>query len=93
MVGIQETKEVLVAVNELALVIVKYVKDGVSVTDIPAIVSELIGSDSFKLKLTAAITNISQVPAEIGNIDLLEGGELAVCQASYLPRILAALKK
>ncbi len=93
MTGIQETKEVLVAVNEIAIVIVKHVKDGVSVSDIPAIVSELIGSDSFKTTLTAAITNITQVPAEIKDIDLLEGGELAICQASYLPKILEALKK
>lgn len=91
--GIQETSEVLVAANELGLVVIKHVKDGVSASDIPAIVSELVASDSFKLALTKAVTNVTQVPAEIADIDFAEGMELAKIQLSYVPKILASLKK
>lgn len=92
-VGIQETKEVLIAANELALVVVKHVKDGVSVSDVPAIVSELIGNDAFKLALVDAVKGIVNVPAEIKDIDLTEGMELGKVQLSYVPKFLEALKK
>lgn len=93
MVGITETKEVLVAVNELGLVVIKHVKDGVSVADVPAIVSELVASDSFKLALVSAVTGITNVPAEVKDVDFTEGMELAKVQLGYVPKILEALKK
>ena len=93
MLGIQETKEVLIASNELTLVVIKHVKDGVSVADLPAIVSELMTSDSFKLALVDAITGITNVPAEIKDIDFVEGMELAKVQLGYVPKLLEALKK
>lgn len=92
-VGIQETKEVLIAANELTLVVIKHVKDGVAVSDIPAIVSELIASDSFKLALVDAVKGVTNVPAEIKDIDLTEGMELGKVQLAYVPKILEALKK
>jgi hypothetical protein len=93
MVGITETKEVLIAVNELSLVVIKHVKDGVSVADLPAIVSELVASDSFKLALVSAVTGITNVPAEVKDIDFTEGMELAKVQLGYVPKLLEALKK
>jgi hypothetical protein len=93
MVGIQETKEVLIAANELTLVVIKHVKDGIAVSDIPAIVSELMTSDAFKLALVDAITGITNVPAEIKDIDFVEGMELGKVQLGYVPKILEALKK
>jgi hypothetical protein len=93
MLGIQETKEVLIASNELTLVVIKHVKDGIAVSDIPAIVSELIASDSFKLALVDAVKGVTNVPAEIKDIDFAEGMELAKVQLEYVPKILEALKK
>jgi hypothetical protein len=93
MVGIQETKEVLIAANELTLVVIKHVKDGIAVSDIPAIVSELIASDSFKLALVDAVKGVTNVPAEIKDIDFAEGMELAKVQLGYVPKLLEALKK
>jgi len=93
MYGIEETKEVLVASNELGLVIAKHVKDGPQATDIAAIAMELFGSDAFKLALVKAIENVKQVPAEVKDIDLEEGLELAKLQLQYIPKFLEALKK
>jgi hypothetical protein len=92
MTGIKETKEVLEAVNELACVIIKHVRDGVQFTDVPAIILELVSSDSFRTTLTKAIENVTQVPGEIADLDVSEGSELAIAQTMYLPKILAALK-
>jgi len=93
MVGIQDVKEVLIASNELTLVVIKHVKDGVAVSDIPAIVSELMTSDSFKLALVDAVKGVTNVPAEIKDIDFTEGMELGKVQLGYVPKILDALKK
>lgn len=92
-VGIQETKEVIEAANELTLVVVKHVKDGVSVSDIPAIVSELVSSDEFRQTLTKAVTGVTNVPSEIKDVDFVEGMELAKIQLSYVPKIIEALRK
>lgn len=92
-VGVTETKEVLVALNELALVVIKHVKDGVQVSDIPAIITDLMGSDAFKLALVSAVEGITKVPNEIKDVDFLEGMELAKTQLVYVPKLLEALKK
>jgi hypothetical protein len=91
--GIKETKEVLLAANELTLVIIRHVKDGVSVSDIPAIVSDLIASDSFKLALVDAVTGVTNVPAEIKDMDFSEGMELGKVELDFVPKVLEALKK
>jgi hypothetical protein len=93
MVGIQDVKEVLIASNELTLVVIKHVKDGIAVSDIPAIVSELMTSDAFKLALVDAVKGVTNVPAEIKDIDFAEGMELGKVQLEYVPKILEALKK
>jgi hypothetical protein len=93
MTGIQETQEVLVATNELALVVVKHVKDGVQIGDIGAVVGELISNVQFREALTKAVQNVAQVPAEIKDIDFAEGLELAKLQIAYIPKFVEALKK
>jgi hypothetical protein len=93
MPGIQETKEVLTSLNEFNLVIAKHLKDGVQKEDIPAIIVDLIASDAFKTSLAKAVENITVVPAEILDIDMGEGFELAQEQVAYIPKLLAALKK
>jgi len=91
--GIKETKEVLIAVNELALIIIKHVKDGVQVSDIPAIAVEMFRNEAFKDAIANAVKDIAMVPAEVKDINVEEGLELAKEQISYLPRLLEALKK
>lgn len=92
-VGIQETKELLVAVNELSIELIKHLKDGVQVADAVAILDTLKNNADFKAKLEAGYTNVQAVPAEIKDLSLVEGGELVMTQISYLPKILEAAKK
>lgn len=90
--GILETRDVLEAVNELAIIIIKHAKDGVQVSDISAIVLNIMNSDDTKKALVKAVENVTTVPAELSDIDFAEGLELGKVQLTYLPKILAALK-
>lgn len=90
--GIVETKELLVGVNELSMELIKHLKDGVQVGDALAILDTLKNNADFKAKLEAAYTNVQAVPAEIKDLSIAEGVELAMVQVAYLPKILAAAK-
>lgn len=92
MAGIKETSEMLVGVNEVTLVFVKHLKDGVQLGDFAAFWSEFQNNAEFKAKVQAAYEGASAVPSEAGDLDLSEGMQLAGIQLSYLPRIVEALK-
>lgn len=89
-VGIKETSELLVGVNEVALVVVKNFGKGV-VGEFEAFYQKLTSDPDFKAKVGAAYDNYQAIPGEIGDLDLSEGVSLVVLQASYVPKIVAAL--
>jgi len=91
--GIKEVKEALVGVNELAMFLAERMKDGVGVDDVMALWTKLSSDKEFKAKMLAAYDGIGAVPAELKNVDLAEGMELAMLQISYLPGLLASMKK
>lgn len=91
-VGIKETKEILIAGNEVGVLAVTRLKDGFQFDDFAAFYTAFVNDPEFKAKLQAGWENMGDVPAEIKDIDLVEGGELAVTQVSYLPKYMAALK-
>ncbi len=94
MAGIQETKEVLVAANELAVFLIGILKDGVSLSqDVKAIIEKLSNDEDFKEKMQAAFAGVSAVPSEVKELDGKEIVELVVLQAGYVPAIIDALKK
>lgn len=92
-VGINETKEALVAVNEIALHIVKLLKDGFQASDVVAFFDVLKNDPEFSAKLLAGFNGIGKVPAEIKDIDINEGMDLLMCQVGFVPKFLEALKK
>jgi len=93
-IGIKETKEALVGVNELSLALISVLKDGFQfVDDMTALWSKLQGDTEVNAKMKAALENISMVPAEIKDLDAAEGVELAIEQAKYVPKIIDAFKK
>ena len=91
--GIKETKEALVGLNEVSILIAKRLKDGAQASDIPALLEDLKKDPEVISKLEAARDNIAAVPAEIKDLQLSEGMELGVVQASYVPKLIAAFKK
>ena len=91
--GIKETKECLVAINEVGLVVAHLVKDGLQAEDAIGFYNEIIANDKMKAVIAAAYENYQAIPKEILDIDLGEGCELAKCQVEYLPKYLAEIKK
>lgn len=85
-VGIKETTEVVVAVNELAISVIKHLKDGVSLADIPAVISENIAS------VKTALEGCSQVASEMRNLDAVEIGSLLSLELTYIPKIINVIK-
>jgi len=92
-VGIKETIEAQVAVNELALFLVERFKDGFqAIEDGVAIFDKLKNDADFRDKLIAAYDNYGAIPAEVKDIDLLEGVELAKVQLDYVPKFVDQFK-
>lgn len=91
--GIKETKELLIGVNELSIVLVGLLKDGAQVSDAAALIEKMKSDPEFMAKLQAAYDKINEVPAEIKDLNLAEGLELVIEQAKFVPKILEAAKK
>lgn len=92
-VGIKETKEMIIGVNELGLVLMNGFKDGIQFSDFAAFWSHYRNDTAFQLALKAAWDNYQAIPAEIKDIDVGEGLELAAVQLEYVPKLVDALKK
>jgi hypothetical protein len=91
-VGIEETKEVLIALDELSLVVLKQIKDGLQISDLATIVMTVLASDEIKAVLSRAVAGISQVPAEIKDVDFSEGMLLIKEELAYIPKFISVLK-
>jgi len=92
--GIDETKEVLVAVNQIAIFLLLILLDGLQVfKDVRAIIAKLKDDDDFRIVLQNAVDNIKAVPAEVRDLDAGEIIQLSGIQLEYLPKILAAVKR
>lgn len=93
MEGIKEVSEAVVGVNELGILVLKQFKDGVQFADFQAFYEHFAQNIEFKQRLEAAYNDFNKIPAEIKDLDISEGIQLAGIQLSYLPRIVEALKK
>lgn len=91
--GIKETKEAIVGVNELSLVLIDRLKDGYQSSDLTALVQKLLMDAQFKKVLEDAAKGINDVPKELKDLSLTEGVEIVKLQMEFVPKILAALKK
>lgn len=92
MSGIQETRELLMAVDEVALVLVDRFKDGVSLSDFAAFWDKYSQDEAFKAVLQAAWDKHQAIPEEIADLQIQEIVDLALLEVSYVPRFLDALK-
>lgn len=90
---IKETKEVLVALNKLVVKLAPIVIDGLTVSDVVAAFNAINNDPVAKAEFEAALADIKAVPAEIKDVNLVEGLELAMLQMQALPALIAAFKK
>lgn len=92
--GIKELKEALIGAQDLAILIIKNLKDGLQLgKDVSAVVGELLTNEELKASLTAAAEGVSKVPAELKDIDLNEVLELVMLEVMQVSKIMEALKK
>ena len=91
--GVKETKEVLLAAKVLSLLIIKKAKDGIQVSDGVDIAAALLLDAEIKGAVSAALDKINEVPAEMKDLDILEGMDLAKFVLDSIPEYIEALKK
>lgn len=90
--GIKETTEALKAINEVSLFLIDIFKDGVDLGDFPKIWEKITKDEDFKKTVAEAFEGYSKIPAELSDVDIEEGVELATMQLRYLPAIVKAIK-
>ena len=91
--GIKETKEGLCGLFEVLVCLAERFHDGAQVSDFATIWGKLQNDEPFKQKLMAAYDGAQAIPAELKDLDLNEGIELAGIALDYLPKLVDALKK
>lgn len=76
--GIKESKEAMTMGNALAHLVMRHLKDGLQpISDVTAIIGELLSNDELKEIVKAGIDGIGQVDDEALDLDGYEGVELA----------------
>ncbi len=91
-IDVKDTKEMLIAVNELSIFLIGRLKDGIGMDDAMAAFAKMQSDEEFKNIMGNAIKGIGNIPKEISDIDIAEGFELAKVQIDYIPKILGAIK-
>jgi len=90
--GIKETKEAIIGINELCLVLVAHLADGLQLgKDVPAIIAELMTNSELINAMQKGLEGMEKIPGEIQDIDLKEGVELGMLLMSYVSRYADAL--
>jgi hypothetical protein len=93
MSGALETKEMLIAVNKLGVLICSLVADGIQFSDLPTLINELMVNKELKDSIAKAIENASKIPSELSNSDIIDKLGLAQVMISFIPQYLDAFKK
>jgi hypothetical protein len=91
MPDVKDVKELLIGVNEVALVLVKQLKDGLDLGDFEAVFAKVTGDAEFRAKLEAAYEGVAKISDELADLDLNEVVDLVGTQVSYVPKYIAAL--
>jgi len=89
--GTEQTKEVLIALNELTLAFLKCF-NGVNLASFTELWEILQHDEDLKLKIKVAYENYQLVPIELAGMDLLDSFNLVAVQLEYLKKISDALK-
>lgn len=89
-VGVKETRELLVGLNEVSLLLLRHLKDGV-VGEFEAFYQAMSSNADFKTKVQAAFDNYQAVPEEVKDLNIAEVVELSMVQLNYVPQFASLL--
>lgn len=87
---IKETKELVNGLAVLAALVIKELKDGFQAKDD---IGEILGNVAKSPELKEAFKDVHKVPAELKDLDFIEGFELAGEFLKMGPRVIIALRK
>ena len=76
-IGIQETKEALVALAKLGKFISAQARDGLNLSDGAALAAKIVGDESFRTALLEGFAGAAKIPAEVKDVSATESLELA----------------
>lgn len=85
----KETKELVVGLLKVAVLLADVLKDGAQVQDVAAVIAKIQGDEVLKAALLAAYNDIELVKEEMKDIDAVKGLEVAM---AALPEIAALIK-
>ena len=88
--GAKETKEALIALNELMLHFIDVFKNGINLGSFIDLWRVLQNDQDLKTKLSLAYDNYNAIPFEVRNLDVLESLDLVVTQLDYFKKIVVA---
>lgn len=91
--GIQETKDALIAMNEVGLTMAKLFADGTQFADFVAIWKKLSEDETFKAQLVTAYEGWNAISGEIADLDVNEALDLVSVQLAYIPKFVEAVAK
>lgn len=93
MAGIQETKDVMVALADLATIVIKAARGGGTVADVAERVKQAVQAcPALVQDLKAAVDGATDVPAELKDLSFAEGIELGGAGLDLARRVVAALQ-
>jgi hypothetical protein len=86
-----DVKNLLIALNEVALHLLGGMKDGM-LKDFEELWAAFQNDADFKAKLLAAYAGLQKVPAELQGLGVLDGLALVETEVAYLPKLLEVIK-
>lgn len=91
--GIKESKEAIIGLLVIGGVVAKELKDGFQVQDLIDVFSAINGDAERKAKVEAALAGVGEIPAEVKDLDWVEGIELLVGIAPEIRSLLESLSE
>lgn len=89
----KDTKDVIVAVNEIVLFLVERLADGVSADDFFSVWNKLVLDDDFKMIMKDAIEGYQNIPDEVSSPSIQDMLDITTTQIQYVFKMIAAAKK
>ena len=89
---IKDVEELLIACNELVILMIQRFKDGVQFDDFISLYSSLMEDERIKEIMFKAYNGYKNIPGQAKDMDVKETCQLAATQLKYIPIIVNSIK-
>jgi hypothetical protein len=93
MTGVKEIKDELNVTELLVVFLIERLKDGVDMEDATTLFGKLTMDAEFKRVLNEAYVGISDIGAEVKDLNWMEGMDITMHVLKAVPKFIAAAKK